>query len=139
MRKRRGFTLLELMAVVTIIGILAAIAMVQYSKYLVKSRRQDGRSKILEVAQREERYFSENNAYTNDVTAMGYASPLSSDQGYYVITVTVAASVTGGSNDSYAITATTAGVQTGDSYCANLTYTSLNVRGATGTGGAACW
>ena len=147
MRKRQGFTLLELMAVVAIIAILAAIAMTQYSGYLVKSRRQDGRSKILEVAQREERYFTENGSYCcstvsgiNVATGLGYSSTtITSDEGYYSVTVTVSQSIPAGPYDQYSITAAPVGPQTSDTYCSRLSYTNTNLRGASGTGGSACW
>ncbi len=59
-----GFSLIELMIVVVIIGVLAAIAIPQYGAYVRRSRTAEATANINSIAQYEEQYFSENNHYT---------------------------------------------------------------------------
>lgn len=61
--KSKGFTLIELMIVVTIIGILAAVAMPAYDRYIVKSARTQAKAALLNLAQMEERYYTNNAKY----------------------------------------------------------------------------
>lgn len=61
--KSKGFTLIELMIVVAIIGILAAVAMPEYNKYIAKSARTQAKAALLDLAQMEERYFTNNAKY----------------------------------------------------------------------------
>ncbi len=131
MKKNRGFNLIELMIVVTIVGILAAIAFPAYTDHMIATRRSDGQSALLNMEALMEHYFTENNTYVGaNPTVLGITSV--SQQGYYTVTVS-AASATG-----FTLTATpvVGGPQAADTTCGALTITNTNVKGPNpGT----CW
>jgi len=128
MRKtERGFTLIELMIVIAIIGILAAIAVPQYTDYVTRSRRTDGQSTLLQVAQELERCYTQFSAYNNTNCAVVTSGAVSqtSPEGYYVI----AATGTALSASAFTLTATPQGAQaTNDSDCPTLTVNQLGER-----------
>src|SRR5271154_2922541 len=95
-RRSRGFTLVELMAVVLIASILLSIAVPLYMQQVRKGRRVDAKTAVMDLAGREERMFSTTNAHSIDPTQLGDAAvgsgaafPQTVGNGYYNITVTV--------------------------------------------------
>ncbi len=132
----RGFSLIELMVTVAIVGILATIASVAYTSQVQKSRRTDARSALLDLAGREEKLFSTTNAYSGTAADLGYAAfPSVVGSGYYNVSVAVPNPPV-----TYVITATAIGTQTADTQCATLSVDQLGVQSSTGTGTAAtCW
>jgi len=90
MRKSmRGVTLTELMIVVVIIGILAAIAYPNYRQYAARAKRNEAKAALLQIATNQERFYLQNNTYTEDLTALGFPTTptFTSDTGSYVIQV----------------------------------------------------
>lgn len=123
MKKNKGFTLIEVMIVVAIIGILAAIAYPSYDEYVKRGNRAEGQAFLNEVAARQERYFSQNNAYVtsvDDISKLGL-SKSSSETGKYTLTIST--------NNGYTLTATQ---QFNDTKCGNLTLNAIGDKGANG-------
>ncbi len=128
----RGFTLIELMIVLVMIAILARIVMPSYSSYVYKSRRSDGISALLNIANAEERYRNMNPQY-GTLAQIGGAN--SSSQGYYTL------SITNTSATGYSVTATGQNGQENDVdggvACNSLSLTMAN--GALTKSPTACW
>ncbi|WP_051687412.1 type IV pilin protein [Microbulbifer sp. HZ11] len=138
MKKHKGFTLIELMIVVAIIGIIAGIAYPSYMESVRKSNRADAKATLNDVAQRLQRCFTTYNAYNH--ASCGVATTLdggsiSSGEGLYSISAT--------SLTATAFTLTAAPVvgksQAADSKCGSLTLTNTGIRNASGSYGADCW
>lgn len=67
-KKYKGFTLIEVMVVVAIVAILAAIAVPSYNDSVTKSRRADAQSALMGLSQAMERHFTQNNTYESAIT-----------------------------------------------------------------------
>jgi type IV pilus assembly protein PilE len=69
----RGFTLIELMVVVSVVAVLAAVALPGYNSYITKTNRSVAKAKLLDASSRMELYFLNNKTYdTDDMTKLGY-------------------------------------------------------------------
>jgi len=90
-RNMRGITLIELMIVVVIVGILAAIAYPNYQEFTSRAKRNEARAALLRLATNQERFYLNNNTFTADLTQIGFSSsPFTTETGYYVVSVTPA-------------------------------------------------
>jgi len=136
--RARAFTLVELLIVVAILGIVAAIAVPSYAGYLTQVRRSDATILLTEAAGEQVRYFSEFNAYTSDLRELGYAlaDAVPSDEGHY----TLSAAVDAADPSRFVLTATPVpgGLQAGDTDCGRFTINHNGVKGSSGTG-EGCW
>lgn len=107
----KGFTLIELMISVAIIGILAAIAMPNYTEYVKKGNRRAAQSQMMEIANLEQQFLLADRTYANKaaLVASGYTSPAQVSKYNYDITVDNAATP-----PSFTITFTATGSQVSD-------------------------
>lgn len=134
--KQAGFTLIELMIAVVVIGILAMVAIPAYNDSITKGRRTDAKSTLTTIAARQEQFFMDNKRYTDDLQELGYgaASGIDSIDGYYLVT-----SVINDPSDPPAFTLT-ATPKNSDADCAKFTLNDKGTQGVTGTKGASlCW
>lgn len=151
-RGSAGFTLIEIMIVVVILGVLAAIAYPSYQKYAMESRRSDALIAITQLNNDLEKFYSECGIYTTAITgasrscttpaggSLGRTNANSPNQFY---TLTVAIPPTAGVPvNGFLITATAAGKQLADKDCRTFTLTNAGTQGATAASGgntARCW
>ncbi|MDF2178220.1 type IV pilin protein [Aliiglaciecola sp. CAU 1673] len=122
MQRIQGFTLLELMIVVAIVGIIAAIAYPAYQGQVLESRRDNAQQELLRLQLQEEAYRLQNNDYGD---GGDIAVPVSD---FYVFTISNATATT------YTLTATAKGTQTKDTGCTTLTLNQSMVKTP-----ANCW
>ena len=134
--KQDGFTLLELMIVVVIVGLLASVAYPSFRDQARRSARSDATTALSSAIARQEQYFADNKSYTAtladlDMTAL-------TENGYYQIQVDAA--TTGCPlTRCFAMRAVPQGGQAEDTACGSLTINSSGEKSATGSDGASCW
>lgn len=134
--KKNGFSLIELMMTVAVVGVLASISVPTYKNYSMKIKRSEGRSFAMEIMQRQEKFYNENNTYTTNLSQLGYnSSTPTSEKGYYKVTATAASD---GIANNVIITAQPIGSQTSDTECGSFIYNSNGLK-STSTSSSTCW
>ena len=104
----RGFSLIELMVVVAVVGILASIAYPSYQDYVKRGHRADAQAYLMDVAQRQQQYFTDNRSFAADVATLNDPVP-SNVSPFYTVSI-----ATGATPPSFTVTATAVGAQTSD-------------------------
>ncbi|MDP6673861.1 MAG: type IV pilin protein [Gammaproteobacteria bacterium] len=85
--KLSGFTLIELMITVALLAIITTISIASYQQYMLRANRTDASAFLLRIAAAQERWFLDNNEYSNDPSAELRVGT-TSEHGYYEITIT---------------------------------------------------
>ncbi len=131
-----GFTLIELMITVAVMGVLAAIAYPSYMRYVARGNRSAAQSFMLEVTSRQERYLLDGRQYAPDLPTLGMTVPDTVSPNYTVSITNVTAAPPG-----YVVQAAPIGGQANnDANCGTLTIDGTGAKAASGPGGVAnCW
>lgn len=129
-QKKLGFTLVELMIVMAVIGILAAIGYPAYQNYVIRAKRADGKAALLAVQLAEEKWRANHTSYTTALDSTGLNIGTSSPNGHYTISVS--------STNGYTVTAAPSGFS--DAKCGNLGINQAGTKTVTGSDSVAnCW
>lgn len=128
-RSNRGFTLIELMITVAIIGILASIAYPSYTDFVSRSNRSEGQRELLRYANLQEQVFVDARAYATNMIGVGESTAtIDTESGNYTISVSAQTATT------FTLKAEANSRQLNDSGCTSLTINELGVKTPT-----ACW
>lgn len=136
--KNNGFSLIELMIVVAIIGIITAVALPSYSSYITRSKRTECRTAVMQVMQQQERYYTQQNLYCNSSTACGSGFRQFSGDTLSGSACTIAAAACSGSTLNACVTVTATPLRA-DPEVGNITMQSDGTKGCSGTNQAKCW
>jgi len=134
-KKWAGFTLIELMITVSIIGLLTILVYPSYISSVQQARRSDGKSTLLDVQAQLERCYTQSLSYSTCIPTLNL--PVTSPETYYTVNVSGTAATT-----TYTLAATAVGVQAQDTQCAVFFVNQLGQQTANTNAGAAntnCW
>ena len=124
-----GITLIELMIVVVVVAILASIAVPSYRSYMIRTQRTDAMAALLRLSAAQEKFYLQNNTYTDDESKVGGAT---SEHGWYAIEITAADA----NGFSAKATPVVGGPQAKDTHCPSFTIDETGKREAANDD---CW
>jgi len=141
-QKNKGFTLIEIMITVVILGIIVAVALPSYQNYIQKSRRVEAKNLLMKINAEQEKYYFDNNAYFDDAYLKTQSwvklqnGNVITENGFYQVSLS--------STDlraDFLATATpsASSTQVNDKRCTSLTINQSNLQGATGSDPDSCW
>lgn len=113
----RGFTLIELMVAVLVLGIIIAFAYPAYIDFIERSRRSEAHEALKNMATLQEQFYTNNKGYTGNLSDLGVSATTEND--YYQLSVTTANTIDGFAQ-SYTISAAAQGAQASDTDCATI-------------------
>ncbi len=141
----RGFTLIELVIVITLIAVLASIAIPSYRNYVMRGHRTVAKTALVELQARQEGYYVDRKRYATLLTRLAYPSdpvwitatgePDTSAQPDSIYRIELA-NVTA---TDYTLQAVPVGAQADDSRCGTLTVVASGRKSASGSDGVDCW
>jgi len=143
--KQRGVTLIELLTVMVVLAILAAVAVPSYRRYLVRAQRTDASTALLRLQTAQEKFFLQNGRFTDNLanapngTPPGLGIGVVSEHGFYDLGVDL------DDPSGYLAIATpvAGGGQNDDTSCVELSVNAVGVKKAKDSGGAdrttECW
>jgi type IV pilus assembly protein PilE len=102
MKDAKGFTLIELMIVVAVVGILSMVALPQYQQYVIRGNRAAAEAFMMDVANRQKQYLLDARSYAPDLATLTMTPPTNVSNNY---TVTVSAPVVAGAPPTFTVTA----------------------------------
>ncbi len=146
MQKQRGVTLIELVIVIMIVGILAAVAIPSYRNYVIRSQRSDAKDALLALATQMEKHYLQCNNYGETIAAATNCAAgdvqgaATSKNGWYLLDIPTATNTL---NFTVTATAIAGQNQAQDSECQVFSVTDRGIRTAEDDGGAdntaECW
>jgi type IV pilus assembly protein PilE len=142
-KDQSGVTLIELLATVAIVAILGAIAVPAYRNYMIRANRSEAKELLLQLQTAQEKFYLDNNAYTNNVVGAppgGLGMSGVSHSGKYALGDDQVALGAGGQSYTATASPVSGKGQDSDDKCTTLTLTDTGVRGSSGTADVAeCW
>jgi len=127
--KSYGFTLVELLITVAIVGILAGVAYPSYTDFVKRSNRSEGQRELLRYANLQEQVYVDSRSYAADMTGLGASTAsIDTESGNYTISVSAQSATT------FTLQAVAKSTQTSDSGCTTLTIDQIGTKTPT-----ACW